>query len=130
MDPQFDPYICLIGIFLLSLDFLIYLACFSHVVNRAKGKIDMKKLGKLPMTMITFPNFYFFTGCLFRLIAYLSCEKDQQCWMYDKNTWAAYILPIIGIFNAVLINIFMLRVFAVAAILKCESKEEELKTEK
>ena len=50
--------------------------------------------------------------------------------MYDKNTWAAYILPLIGILNAVLINIFMLRVFAVAAILKCESKEEELKAEK
>ena len=81
------------------------------------------------MTMITFPNFYFFIGCLFRLIAYLSCKNDQECWMYDRDQWSAYILPMIGICNAVLINIFMLRVAYVAAILKCQTKEEELKTE-
>ena len=50
--------------------------------------------------------------------------------MYDKNTMFAYILPIIGICNSLLINLFMLRVFHVAAILKCESKEEEIRTEK
>ena len=127
--PQFDQYICLVGIFLLGLDFLIYGLSFLYVVNRARKKIDMRKLGKLPMTMITFPNFYFFSGCIFRLIAYLSCEKNEKCWMYDRDQWSAYILPIIGICNAVLINIFMLRVAYVAAILKCQTKEEELKTE-
>ena len=34
------------------------------------------------------------------------------------------------IVNALLINLFMLRVFSVAAILKCETKEEEIKQTK
>ena len=39
-------------------------------------------------------------------------------------------LPIIGIVNALLINVFMLRVSYIAAILKCETKEEELRTDR
>lgn len=118
------------GIFLLAIDFLVYTIVFLRVIYRAKNKIDIRKLGGLPVTIISFPVFYFFIGFLLRLVAYLSCKKHENCWMYDKDTLFAYVLPIVGICNSLLINLFMLRVFHVAAILKCESKEEEIRTEK
>ena len=82
------------------------------------------------MTIVSFPVLYFLIGFILRLAAYLSCKNYKYCWMYDRDSIVAYILPILGICNALLINLFMLRVFHVAAILKCETKEEEVQTEK
>ena len=82
-ETQFDPKICLIGVLLLAADYVIYGCTFLYVLNRARKKVKLQKLEKLAMVVISFPNFYFFTGWLLRLVAFLSCSRNESCWMYD-----------------------------------------------
>ena len=53
----------------------------------------------------------------------------ESCLLYNDETVVGYVTQIIEIVNSLLINVFMLRVFHVAAILKCETKQEEIVTE-
>ena len=116
---------CLTGICLLSLDFLIYGASFIYVLRNANFSI--RKFGKIPLLIICFPNLYYFMGVFGRVFTYLNHADDESCLLYDHQTAIGCITMGFKIVNSLLINMFMLRVFAVAAILKCETKEEEIK---
>ena len=110
------------------IDFIVYGISFTYVIVKAKKNTTLRNFGKVPLLIIAFPNLYFFVGLLGRVLAYARSDIDS-CFLFKDYSPFGYVTQAIGIFNALLINVFMLRVFHVAAILKCETKNEEVTTE-
>ena len=70
-DP-INEAICLSGICLLTVDFLVYSVFFTYVILKAKKRTKLKSFGKVPLLIIAFPNLYFLVGAVARIISYLN----------------------------------------------------------
>ena len=70
-DNSFDEIICVSGICLLFIDFIIYGISFIYIISTMKRKTNRSTFWKVPLLIIAFPNIYFLTGAIGRLIAYL-----------------------------------------------------------
>ena len=110
-----------------GIDFMTYLISYIYVLNKANKYTRFRKLGKKPLSIITFPILYFFFGFLI-CVGFLLFDFLQEQETNDKVniSWLVVVLEII---NAMLINFFMLRILLVAYLLRCSTKEQEAWTE-
>ena len=113
----------------MTIDFIIYSISFIYVICKAKKSIGLRSFGKVPLLIIAFPNLFFFMGMVGRTHAYATSDSENTCFLYNDESPVGFVVQGISIFNTLLINVFMLRIFHVAAILKCETKAEEVNTE-
>ena len=111
-DSPFINMTCLTGSCLLSIDFLVYGVSFIYVISNAN--FSWRKFGKVPFLIISFPNLFFLTGAFGRIFAYASHPDDESCLLYDSQSVIGCITMGTKIINALLINVFMLRVFHIA----------------
>ena len=120
----FDDAVCSIGMILLSFDFIIYTASLFYVIKVAWTTLDWSKVGWMSLLILIFPVFYFLSEAFIRFWVYkVEYPKDVSTgFIYYNDSKLGYVVHIAGILNYTLINVFLLRVFKVAAILKCESK--------
>lgn len=55
-------------------------------------------------------------------------QKELGCLAYVHREWFNYLQEVLAFLNEALVNYFLLRIFSVAAILRCKSIEEEYRS--
>ena len=107
-------------------DFIIYSFSFIYVYYKA----GMNNYGWSTFFILSFPVLFFglcaFEPFLHQLTAKFNPKDDRDtCYVYNPNDPYAIIIELTGIFNGILVNIVMLKVLGVAAVLRCESLQQE-----
>ena len=115
---------------LLTLDFIIYLVSIFYVFNSAWKTLDWTKVSPISMLILIFPLVHFALEAICRFWVYKITPRANIGFIYYNSSVLGCLVRVAGIFNSMCINVFLLRVFKVAAILKCESRQEEIKTDK
>ena len=115
---------------LLSTAFAVYLGCFIVVVQRAALKTDLKRVGYLSIVILSFPLLYASTSAFARFWVYFQREPGGQCYLYSESSKMGQAVQFLQLLNGLFINVFLLRVLFVAAMLKSESREEEVKAQR
>ena len=116
----------------LTFDFIAYTSCLVYVMNRAWSTLDWSKVSWMSVLILGFPMIHFLLEAVVRYWLYKVQfpQNYKTGFTYYNDSIIGIIVHIAGIGNYLLINMFLLRVFQVAAILKCESREEEIRTER
>ena len=101
-----------------------------YVFTKAK---KLLVFGWVPLILTTYPILVLLSSTLVKIYENFGrqrteSQKELSCLAYIHREWFNYLQEVLAFLNEALVNYFLLRIFSVAAILRCKSIEEEYRS--